>query len=1270
MISNFKEAPDLDKIKFLQIRATLWGNKYEKSGQVSDLEEQLKADLYIVYLTPIGHPNRVDRLWNLSRSFMNRYDKLGDTGDLEAAILTWDERDSTPHEHDTRAVRLLEFSEFLGMLYYLQGNPEEIDIALKAGEEALNLPHGDRASKLQNLAILFRYRYERQGDVKDLDAAVKTAQEALDLTPDEHSARAGRLRNLGVSLIERYRRLGDVKDLDAAVQTDQEAVDLTPIWHSTRAGRLQHLVVSLTERYRKLGDSNDLEAIFQREYEAAMLTPRDDPNRAGRFQNVAASFTARYQKFGRVEDRDGALFMNEEALKLTPQDHTGRADRLNNLAASYISLYHDTRDLHDLECSLQLSQEAVELTPREHPNRVGHLNTLGLRFMDRYDRMGDMEDLESALQTQREAVNLTPQGHPDRAARLREMSATLWDRYEKLEDPKDLDFAVQTQREVVDLTPQGHSDRSIYLQRLSVYLEARCRMLGDLNDHPDRVGRLKTLADSFWELYNIRGKISDLDAALGTVQEAVALAPQSHSDRASLLRILGGCLRDRYQTFGDLKDNEVAIQTYVQALELTAQELPEYAVYLQGLAACLRDRYERLRNLADLEAALKMKQKAVELIPSGHPHRAQLLRSLSTSFRDRYRILRDTEDLNAAIQTGQEAVDLVPQGDYSRAAYLQTLAASLTDRYRKLGDPKDLEAALQMKKDAVDQSPPEDPVRAARLQNLAASFRDRYEKFKDPKDMETVHMLYIDSFKLFSSAPENSWAQALRWVSFAEKFQPSYCVLAYMSAFALLPDILWIGNSIPLRHAAMRRLNIQDATSAAIRTCINVSDLPAAVQLLEQGLATIFQQMLQLKTDVDVLPPEQGRTLMDLSSQLYNETASNPFKVVDYRNSLLHDIRKQPGFEYFLLPKPYNVLCHASKGGPIVILNAHPDHCDGIIILNPTSEPVHVPLLSVTLPLLKSQRDMLQKLLGHCNARTREASSSRLFGRPEHFFLSKTTHECFEEMLEWLWTCVVCPVYKVLKSHGIHDGRLWWLPTGAFTGLPLHASSPTDEFIHSYTATLGSLLDAYAKKSPTTSTAQKFAVIGVPHTDPNGSNSLKGVSQEVRKIASIVKEPIVQCLEGEQATADAVKLQIQNCSWAHLACHGSQNLNEPTKSYLRLYEGKLELGTILRMHLVNAQFVFLAACETAMGDAKLVNESFHFGGAFIAAGFRGAIGTLWSMNDEDGPIVAEVVYSHLFREGQRPQASDAAQALQIAVKELKKRKVAYERWIPFIHMGV
>jgi CHAT domain-containing protein len=238
---------------------------------------------------------------------------------------------------------------------------------------------------------------------------------------------------------------------------------------------------------------------------------------------------------------------------------------------------------------------------------------------------------------------------------------------------------------------------------------------------------------------------------------------------------------------------------------------------------------------------------------------------------------------------------------------------------------------------------------------------------------------------------------------------------------------------------------------------------------------------------------------------------------------------------------------------------------------------------------------------------------------------------------------------------------------GMFTGLPLHAASPSDQFVQSYTSTLGALIDAQSKDS--TSTVQ-VGVVGVTHNGPSGRKALPGVEKEIAKIVSIVGEKDVQSLLGDQATVEAVKQQLQGCSWVHIACHGQQNLRDPPRSCLQLYDGILDLETILRMPLSNAQFVFLAACQTAMGDADLANESFHLGGGFIAAGFRGAIGTMWSMLDQDGPVLSEAVYTYLFRNGQEAQVTDTAKALQLAVRNLRDSGVPYERWVPFIHIGV
>lgn len=105
------------------------------------------------------------------------------------------------------------------------------------------------------------------------------------------------------------------------------------------------------------------------------------------------------------------------------------------------------------------------------------------------------------------------------------------------------------------------------------------------------------------------------------------------------------------------------------------------------------------------------------------------------------------------------------------------------------------------------------------------------------------------------------------------------------------------------------------------------------------------------------------------------------------------------------------------------------------------------------------------------------------------------------------------------------------------------------------------------------------------------------------------------------------------------------------------------------MHLPNADLVFLSACETATGHKILPEEVIHLAAAMLFIGFKGAIGTMWSISDSDGPLVAEETYKFLLG---KPDFDprDAARALHMSVKTLRRLKVPPVRWVPFIHIGL
>jgi CHAT domain-containing protein len=83
---------------------------------------------------------------------------------------------------------------------------------------------------------------------------------------------------------------------------------------------------------------------------------------------------------------------------------------------------------------------------------------------------------------------------------------------------------------------------------------------------------------------------------------------------------------------------------------------------------------------------------------------------------------------------------------------------------------------------------------------------------------------------------------------------------------------------------------------------------------------------------------------------------------------------------------------------------------------------------------------------------------------------------------------------------------------------------------------------------------------------------------------------------------------------------------------------------------------------------EIPDEVMNIASSMLFAGFKGVIGTLWSINDVDGPLVTEAFYTHLFQ-NQCIDTRDAAIALHFAIKQLRDNNLPLVRWVPFVHLG-
>jgi CHAT domain-containing protein len=255
-----------------------------------------------------------------------------------------------------------------------------------------------------------------------------------------------------------------------------------------------------------------------------------------------------------------------------------------------------------------------------------------------------------------------------------------------------------------------------------------------------------------------------------------------------------------------------------------------------------------------------------------------------------------------------------------------------------------------------------------------------------------------------------------------------------------------------------------------------------------------------------------------------------------------------------------------------------------------------------------------------------------------------------------------------------------WCSTGPLAFLPIHAAgiyrpdgtascSLADFAISSYIPSLTALLNS-SQRQVNEQSSVELLVVSQPSA--SGVTPLPGTKKELQSIhkhALGLSLPY-HSLHGE-VTVDQVLSTMKKYPWVHFACHGIQDTSDPMKSGLRLSDGLLQLSDIIKESLPNADFAFLSACQTAAGDQSRPEEAIHLAAGILLAGYRGVIGTMWSIRDDVAPFVADKVYAELFKDG-KPDSAKAAQALHGAIRSLRERPggCSFASWVPFIHMGV
>jgi CHAT domain-containing protein len=165
--------------------------------------------------------------------------------------------------------------------------------------------------------------------------------------------------------------------------------------------------------------------------------------------------------------------------------------------------------------------------------------------------------------------------------------------------------------------------------------------------------------------------------------------------------------------------------------------------------------------------------------------------------------------------------------------------------------------------------------------------------------------------------------------------------------------------------------------------------------------------------------------------------------------------------------------------------------------------------------------------------------------------------------------------------------------------------------------------------------------------------NLPGSKDEILAVDAAIHSAANTLLMGPAATEAAFKrAQLDDRRIIHLAVHGFANEKHPERAALIFLsdpkqgeDGILRVGEIARMH-TNADLVVLSACDTAVGRLQGEEGVANLSNAFLLAGARAAVSTLWSTDDTFSLYLIKRFYAHL------EENTTAAEALTAAKRDM------------------
>jgi tetratricopeptide (TPR) repeat protein len=967
---------------------------------------------------------------------------------------------------------------------------------------------------------------------------------------------------------------------------------------------------------------------------------------------------------------------------------------LNNLGNALADWYELTRDPAALADAGQAFRSAAEFLPEGDQRLCVVLTGLGDAMHQRYLATGYVSDLDEAIAVAEKAAAAAVPGHPARPVILNGLANVLRERYLRSRDSLCLARAELVLRQAATEAGSSAPDRAMALNGLGMVLNLKYEADGDRDalaeaervavecvmltapDDPARGGQLNNLGTIRWNTYQASGDLRAQSGSADAYRAAVAGLPETHEHYALSLGNLAGALIDRFETLGDLSALEEGIAALRRVTESMAQPDPRRALYLSLLGGALLRRYERLGGSDVLDEAEDTARQAVEM-SAGEAGRSMFLSDLSSILHRRYKDHQDPGALDDAEAALRKALAGAEDDAPGRLLFMSNLGHVLLEQYRRSRDAAALDKAIDVLREAEQRAGRGDSHRPAILVNLGEVLRRRYDADPAPALLAEALTVLGEAAAIPTAGPRQraKCARSMGELAASAQRWPQ-TVEAFRLAIDLLPAVA--SEELGLGDREYGLAEFATLASNAAAAAVQAGDPYQAISLLESGRGVLFAQALQLRSPLDdllVIAPEMADRFQQLTRQLtaadvqtrppapvtidprarilgITDQINRRQQIAHERDRVLTEIRNLPGFEDFLRPLTAQRVLDDAGAGPVALLNVSRYRSDAIIVSKGSIQIV--PLPAVTPQTLT---DKALALLGALRTLTQSA----------------TQHEQAEkdllEILDWLWHAVAQPVLNALSVPeavpGARRPRLWWVPTGLLSLLPIHAAtnaaSPgqcvASRVISSYAPTIRALGWAVGRVPPSN---DRTLVVAVPSAP--GGVTLLAAHAEGQAIQSLNYDATL--LAGEAATRDRLLRELPRHENLHFAGHAIGSLLSPSESALLMRDGQVTAREISQLKLTGGNIAYLSACETAVSEITVIDEAINMASACQLAGFRHVIATLWPIRDDIAVQVAKQVWQTAKDSG------GPAVSVDNAIEDLRRKHPRQPSiWAAYIHSG-